>query len=204
MRVSDVSCERLCRDTILELLLVVKKFRGVSVELFRNTNIDFLGKKWYFLAFSLIFSVAGLLSIFFWHGIPLGVEFRGGTLVYVKFAQTPNLDQIRHYMDRAGLKNPRIQRFGPASDNEVLIDLGMQETSEAALDHGQEHHHPGAADAGHRQRRQAGPEQQRHANSRAVPAAEGPAASGHRCRAPDITPWRSRSRISATRSAAEF
>ena len=59
------------------------------MELFRNTNIDFLGKKWYFLAFSLIFSVAGLLSIFFWHGIPFGVDFKGGTLVYVKFAQTP-------------------------------------------------------------------------------------------------------------------
>ena len=106
------------------------------MELFRNTNIDFLGKKWYFLAFSLIFSVAGLLSIFFWHGIPLGVEFRGGTLVYVKFAQTPDLDKVRQAMDRAGLKNPRIQRFGPVSANEVLIDLGLQETSEAALDRG--------------------------------------------------------------------
>ena len=80
--------------------------KGLAVELFRNTNIDFLGKKWYFLAFSLIFSVAGLLSIFFWHGIPLGVEFRGGTLVYVKFAQTPDLDQIRQAMDRAGLHDP--------------------------------------------------------------------------------------------------
>ncbi len=106
------------------------------MELFRNTNIDFLGKKWYFLAFSLIFSVAGLCSIFFWHGIPLGVEFRGGTLVYVKFAQTPDLDKVRQDMDRAGLKNPRIQRFGPVSANEVLIDLGLQETSEAALDRG--------------------------------------------------------------------
>ncbi len=106
------------------------------MELFRNTNIDFLGKKWYFLAFSLIFSVAGICSMLFWHHIPLGVEFRGGTLVYVKFAQTPNLDQIRHDMDRAGLHNPRIQRFGPTSDNEVLVDLGMQETSEAALDKG--------------------------------------------------------------------
>jgi preprotein translocase subunit SecF len=106
------------------------------VELFRNTNIDFLGKKWYFLAFSLIFSVAGLLSIFFWHGIPLGVEFRGGTLVYVKFAQTPNLDQIRHDMNRAGLHDPKIQPYGPATNNEVLVDLGIQETSEAALDQG--------------------------------------------------------------------
>ena len=106
------------------------------MELFRNTNIDFLGKKWYFLAFSLIFSVAGICSMLFWHHIPLGVEFRGGTLVYVKFAQTPNLDQIRKDMDRAGLHDPRIQRFGPASDNEVLVDLGIQETSEAALDKG--------------------------------------------------------------------
>ena len=106
------------------------------MELFRNTNIDFLGKKWYFLAFSLIFSVAGLVSMLLLHGIPLGVEFRGGTLVYVKFAQTPDPDQIRDELNRAGLHDPKIQRFGPTSDNEVLVDLGMQETSEAALDKG--------------------------------------------------------------------
>ncbi len=106
------------------------------MELFRNTNIDFLGKKWYFLAFSLIFSVAGIFSMLFWHHIPLGVEFRGGTLVYVKFAQTPDLDQIRQELNRAGLHDPKIQRFGPTTDNEVLVDLGMQETSEAALDQG--------------------------------------------------------------------
>jgi preprotein translocase subunit SecF len=106
------------------------------VEFFRNTNIDFLGKKWYFLAFSLIFSVAGICSMLFWHHIPWGVEFRGGTLVYVKFAQTPDLDQIRKDMNRAGLHDPKIQRYGQAAENEVLVDLGIQETSEAALDQG--------------------------------------------------------------------
>ena len=106
------------------------------MEFFRNTNIDFLGKKWYFLAFSLIFSIAGLLSIFFWHGIPFGVDFKGGTLVYVKFADTPNLNQIRSAMDRAGLKDPRIQTYGPAANNEVLVALEQRETSEAALDQG--------------------------------------------------------------------
>ncbi|MGA8875881.1 MAG: protein translocase subunit SecF [Candidatus Korobacteraceae bacterium] len=106
------------------------------MELFTNTNIDFLGKKWYFLAFSLIFSVAGIWSMLFWHHIPWGVEFRGGTLVYVKFAQTPDLDHVRHELDKAGLHDPKIQRFGPTSDNEVLVDLGLQETSEAALDQG--------------------------------------------------------------------
>jgi len=106
------------------------------VEFFRNTNIDFLGKKWYFLAFSLVFSVAGLLSIFFWHGIPFGVDFKGGTLVYVKFAQTPDLNQIRSAMDRAGLKDPKIQSYGEAGNNEVLVALEQRQTSESALDQG--------------------------------------------------------------------
>jgi len=104
------------------------------VEFFRNPNIDFLGKKWYFLAFSLVFSVAGVFSMLFWHHIPYGVDFRGGTLVYVKFAQTPDNNAIRAAMDRVGLHNARIQSYGAVGSNEVLIDVSEQETSEQALD----------------------------------------------------------------------
>jgi preprotein translocase subunit SecF len=100
------------------------------VEFFRNTNIDFLGKKWYFLAFSLVFSVAGLFSMLFWHHIPYGVDFRGGTLVYVKFSHTPDDNALRAAMDRAGLHNAKIQRYDVPSNNEVLIDLDVQEASE--------------------------------------------------------------------------
>jgi len=106
------------------------------VEFFRNTNIDFLGKKWYFLAFSLIFSVAGLFSMLFWHHIPWGVDFRGGTLVYVKFSHTPDDNAIRAELDRAGLRNFKLQRYGVAANNEELIDLDVRETSEQALDQG--------------------------------------------------------------------
>jgi len=106
------------------------------LEFFRNTNIDFLGKKWYFLTFSLIFSVAGVLSMAFWHGIPLGVDFRGGTLVYVKYAHPPDPSAIHNEIERAGLKNARVQRYGQAANNEVLIALDIQETSEQALDKG--------------------------------------------------------------------
>ena len=106
------------------------------MEFFRNPNIDFLGKKWYFLIFSLVFSVAGLLSMAFWHGIPLGVDFRGGTLVYVKYAHTPDPSAIHDEIDRAGLKNARVQRYGAPANNEVLIALDIQETSEQALDKG--------------------------------------------------------------------
>ena len=106
------------------------------MEFFRNTNIDFLGKKWYFLAFSLVFSVAGIFSMLFWHGIPYGVDFRGGTLVTVKFSHPPNDNAIRAAIDRAGLHNFKLQRYDVASNNEELIDLDVQETSEQALDQG--------------------------------------------------------------------
>jgi preprotein translocase subunit SecF len=101
------------------------------VELFRNPNIDWLGKKWYFLGFSLIFSIAGILSMLLWHGIPLGVDFRGGTDAYVRFADTPNIDQIRADLDRAGLKGPRIQRYDTShpQNNEVLISLSLEKTA---------------------------------------------------------------------------
>jgi preprotein translocase subunit SecF len=106
------------------------------VELFREVNIDWLGKKWYFLGFSLIFSVSGVLSMLFWHHIPLDVDFRGGTVVRVKFDQQPNIDRIRSSADKAGLKDARIQSYGPAADHEVIVTLAQSETSEAALDQG--------------------------------------------------------------------
>ena len=108
------------------------------MELFRGNNVDWLGKKWYFLAFSLVFSVSGLLSILFWHHINLGVDFRGGTLVYVQFEQPPNADRIRQAMDRAGIHDSRIQPYGTAAQKQVAISLAQNETQESALDTGRE------------------------------------------------------------------
>ena len=109
-----------------------------SVEFFRNPNIDFLGKKWYFLAFSLVFSVAGVFSMLFWHDIPLGVDFRGGTLVYVKFTHTPDDNAIRAAMERAGLNKPAIADIRAASQQRSADRSRFQETSEQALDQGKD------------------------------------------------------------------
>jgi preprotein translocase subunit SecF len=108
------------------------------VELFRGINVDWLGKKWYFLAFSMIFSVAGVLSMLFWHGIKLGIDFRGGTLVYVRFEQPPNLDRIRQAIDRTGIHDSRIQTYGTSAQQQVAISLAQNETKESALDVGRE------------------------------------------------------------------
>ncbi len=107
------------------------------MEFFRNTNINFLGWKWYFLGFSLIFSVAGILSMIFWHGIPLGVDFSGGTKVYLSFAGPPNDQQIRAALDKAGLRRAVIQHLsGAGTQNGVVITLDQKDTGETDLSRG--------------------------------------------------------------------
>ena len=117
------------------------------MELFRGVNVDWLGKKWYFLGFSLIFSVAGLCSMG-WHWahpvggvrspVPLGVDFRGGTEVQVQFQNAPDISGIRAAMDAAGIKDAKIQSYNTqGAANEVLISLPEQH-DETSLDAGRQ------------------------------------------------------------------
>jgi len=107
------------------------------VELFHGVNIDWLGKKWYFLGFSLIFSVAGLISMgVHWAKIgspvPLGVDFRGGTQVQVQFQNPPDVNAIRTAMADAGVKDARIVTYDRPELREMLI--GLPEQTDATVD----------------------------------------------------------------------
>jgi preprotein translocase subunit SecF len=110
------------------------------MELFRNANIDWLGKKWYFLSFSLLFSVAGVLSMLFWHGIPRGVDFKGGTQITFEFASTPNEDHIRAALDAAHIKEYKIQRIsevgGTTMGNKEIVSLPQSTAQDSAHDQG--------------------------------------------------------------------
>lgn len=109
------------------------------MEFFHEPKIDWMGKKWYFIGVSIPLLLAGLISIAVHRGFKYGIDFRGGTLVYVKFAQPPNLDRIRSQgLDRQDLKDATLVPYGPAADNEVMIGLDLKTTaSKQALDAGQ-------------------------------------------------------------------
>jgi preprotein translocase subunit SecF len=70
------------------------------MELFKNTNYDFLGKKWPFIIASLVLTVAGFGSIAMKGGLKFGIDFKGGALMSVKFAEPPPLDKIRSAMSQ--------------------------------------------------------------------------------------------------------
>jgi preprotein translocase subunit SecF len=109
------------------------------VEFFRNVNVDWLRLKWYFLGFSLIFSISGVVSMgMHWAKIgspvPLGVDFKGGTQVQVQFKNAPDESTIRSAISAAGVKDAQVKQFDDASKHEMLISLPTP--SDASLDTG--------------------------------------------------------------------
>jgi len=94
------------------------------IELFKQPNIDWMGKAKYFFALSGILLLAGWTSIFFGSGIRYGIDFKGGTNVDVRFAQPPNLDKLRSGLTAQGLGNTEIQTIadiGASTSSEVVI-----------------------------------------------------------------------------------
>jgi preprotein translocase subunit SecF len=68
------------------------------MELFKNTNFDFLGLKWPFIGASLVLSVAGLISLAVKGGPKYGIDFKGGALMHLRFNQEPPVQQIRNVL----------------------------------------------------------------------------------------------------------
>jgi len=103
------------------------------MELFKNTNYDFLGKKWPFIIASLVLTVAGFLSIAMKGGLKYGIDFKGGALMTVKFAYEPPLDKIRSAMKNSSqIKGDvSVQNFtGATAQNEVEIGTELQEEAQ--------------------------------------------------------------------------
>ena len=106
------------------------------IELFKQPNIDWMGKAKYFYALSGTLLLAGWLSILYGSGIRYGIDFKGGTNVDVRFAQPPNVDKLRSGLAAQGLGNTEIQSvsdIGNPNSNEVLIFVEGKGQDEIAL-----------------------------------------------------------------------
>jgi preprotein translocase subunit SecF len=114
------------------------------MQIFTDVKIDWIGKTKYFLAISLLLLGIGAWAYFSQGGLRLGIDFKGGTLVYVRFDELPPIDQIRAALSAEGLGNATIQQsrdLARPTQNEVIIGLEMQsadgeEDADAALDAG--------------------------------------------------------------------
>jgi preprotein translocase subunit SecF len=111
------------------------------MHIFKNTNYNFLRWRWHAIALSWAVIIAGAV-VFFTKGIPLGLEFAGGTAVVEKFDQPISTEQVRNALDKAlagGGGEVTIQPYGSPSLNMYLIrvptvgsGVGNALTAEAA------------------------------------------------------------------------
>lgn len=94
------------------------------MELFKNTNYDFLGKKWPFIIASLILTGAGLTSLAIHGGPTYGIDFKGGAEMRLKFNQQPPLDQIRTALGKSIKGEITVQQI--SRTQEVLVQTEIQ------------------------------------------------------------------------------
>ena len=88
--------------------------------LFENANYNFIKWRWHAIALSAIIIVAGF-AYGATKGVPLGIDFSGGTIVVVKFKQPVSDDQVRQALVGAIQGEHVIQAYGDPSLNEKQI-----------------------------------------------------------------------------------
>ena len=106
------------------------------IELFHGSNIDWLGKRKLFLVISGSLMALGMISLLAKGGFRYGVDFRGGTIVRVRFQERPPVEQIRTLLRENGAQDSVIQelRGAGAGANDVIIEFeGASEEADASL-----------------------------------------------------------------------
>ena len=92
------------------------------MQIFVNTNYDFVKYRFYAVVFSLIWVLVGL-GLFLKNGVNWGIDFSGGANIALKFQGEPPIDRLR-----GDLKDATIQQYGKPEDHAVLIRLPKQRT----------------------------------------------------------------------------
>ncbi len=95
------------------------------MEIFKQTNFDFLGKKWPFIGLSLLLTLIGLASLWIKGGPKYGIDFNGGALMDVNFIHRPPAEQIRSALRQKIAGEIEVQEV--SNSQEVLISTGVRD-----------------------------------------------------------------------------
>lgn len=93
----------------------------MSFQLIRpDIDLDFVGKRYFFIALSTLINVAAILLLVF-VGLNYGVDFVGGSVVQLQFRQKTDSGAVRRALGPLDLGEITVQEFGAAAQNQYLV-----------------------------------------------------------------------------------
>jgi preprotein translocase subunit SecF len=98
------------------------------MKIFTNPNFNFIRWRWHAIALSLVVIIAGAAQVLV-KGVPLGIDFAGGTNVITKFERSVGEEQVRTAVSSV-VKENSVQRYGDPADNSILIKLPQTKAAE--------------------------------------------------------------------------
>ena len=101
------------------------------MRIFANANYNFIKWRWPALIGSLVIIWVGVATIFVRGGLPLGIDFTGGTIVIVQFEQPVAEDVVRSALD-AVTTDKVVQQYGDPAQHELLIRMPLAAQQEGS------------------------------------------------------------------------
>lgn len=98
----------------------------------RETRVDFIGKRRIPMTVSMLLNLATLAALFIF-GLNFGLDFTGGTLVELNYAQSADVAEVRKALVDKGFGDAVVQRFGTARDLMVRLPVREGEGKGAAV-----------------------------------------------------------------------
>src|SRR5438132_5915874 len=106
------------------------------IEFFKDIKVDWLGKRKMFLAISGSVMLFGLISLVAKRGFEYGVDFKGGTIVQVRFKEKPDIEKIRQLLKENGAPDSEPQGVGGAHPNDVIVEFQGAKEDDASAGRG--------------------------------------------------------------------
>ena len=89
--------------------------------IFKTPNFDFLKWRWHAFGASLLIIAAGVVLLVVRGGLPLGLDFSGGTQIVLQFDELTGEGAVRDAL--VSVEEKVVQQYGDAADNAVLVRL---------------------------------------------------------------------------------
>jgi preprotein translocase subunit SecF len=105
------------------------------MQIFHNANYNFIKWRWHALIVSLVVIWAGVAHVYLRGGLPLGIDFTGGTVVTVEFSKPVGEDLVRKALGPLG-SEAVVQRLvsSDASKTDIMIRLPLTQGQQTNLD----------------------------------------------------------------------